>query len=271
MPDFSTLIVDLQGAVASIQLNRPEQANAMNEAMWRELGEAFQWADATAEVRVVVLTGAGRHFCSGIDLETFGSLQHQVQDDCPGRTAEKLRALILRFQASLSSLECCRKPVLAAIHGACVGGGLDLVAAADLRYCTDSAFFSIKEIDLGMVADVGSLQRLPKLVAPGLVREWAFTGRRIKAAEATACGLVNRSFDSVEAMAAAVQELAQQIAAKSPLSIRGIKEMLLYSRDHSVAEGLSHIATWNAAMLLSVDVQTAVAAGLKREPPVFRD
>ena len=271
MPDFSTLIVDLKEGIASIRLDRPEQANAMDEAMWRELGEAFQWADTTAEARVVVLSGSGRHFCSGIDLETFGSLKQSLLGDCQGRRAEQLRALILRFQESLTSLERCRKPVLAAVQGACVGGGLDLVAAADMRYCTDSAFFSIKEIDLGMVADVGSLQRLPKLVAPGLVREWAYTGRRIRAAEAAACGLVNRVFDSTEALEAGVHELAAQIAAKSPLSIRGIKEMLLFSRDHGVAEGLNYVATWNAAMLLSADVQTAVAAGLKREAAVFLD
>lgn len=271
MPDFSTLVVDLKEGIASIRLDRPEQANAMNEAMWRELGEAFRWAGAAAEARVVVLSASGRHFCSGIDLETFGSLQHSLTEACQGRRAEQLRALILRFQESLTSLERCRKPVLAAVQGACVGGGLDLVAAADLRYCTDSAFFSIKEIDLGMVADVGSLQRLPKLVAPGLVREWAYTGRRIKAAEVAACGLVNRVFDSTEALEAGVQELAAQIAAKSPLSIRGIKEMLLFSRDHSVADGLNYVATWNAAMLLSEDVQTAVAASLKRETPRFRD
>jgi enoyl-CoA hydratase/carnithine racemase len=271
MPDFSTLAVDLAEGIASVRLNRPDQANAMNEPMWREIGEAFRWADATPEVRVVVLSGAGRNFCSGIDLGTFTSLQQDIHDDCPGRAAEKLRALILRFQDSLTCLERCRKPVLAAIHGACVGGGLDLVAAADLRYCTESAYFSIKEIDLGMVADVGSLQRLPKLVAAGLVHEWAFTGRRIKAAEAAACGLVNRTFESAEAMAAGVQELARQIAAKSPLSIRGIKEMLLYSRDHGVAEGLEHVANWNAAMLLSADLRIAMEAGLRREPPVFRD
>ena len=161
--------------------------------------------------------------------------------------------------------------MLAAIHGACVGGGLDLVAAADLRYCSADAHFSIKEIEIGMVADVGTLQRLPKLVAPGLVREWAYTGRKILAEEARACGLVNRVFDTPEALAAGVLELARTIAAKSPLSIRGTKEMLNHARDHSVADGLAHIATWNAAMLVSQDLQAAMMASMSRQTPAFRD
>ncbi|MDE3245976.1 MAG: crotonase/enoyl-CoA hydratase family protein [Acidobacteriota bacterium] len=271
MPDFTTLIVELQQGVAMIRLNRPDKANSMDEAMWRELGEAFRWADATPEARVVVLSGNGRHFCSGIDLAMLVGVQQAIKDDCQGRAAEKLRGMILQLQDCLSSLERCRKPVLAAIHGACVGAGLDMVAAADLRYCTASAHFSIKEIDLGMVADVGTLQRLPKLVAPGLVREWAFTGRKIKAPEAVACGLVNQVFESDELMEAGVLELARQIAGKSPLSIRGTKEMLNYTRDHSVADGLVYIATWNAAMLVSQDIQTAMMAAMSKQAPVFRD
>ena len=271
MPDFTTLTVDLQTNVASVRLNRPDKANSMNEAMWREIGEAFRWADATPEVRVVVLSGEGRHFCSGIDLTMLMGVQQAIKDDCQGRAAEKLRGMILQLQDCLSSLENCRKPVLAAIHGACVGAGLDMVAAADMRYCTASAHFSIKEIDLGMVADVGSLQRLPKLVAPGLVREWAFTGRKIKAPEAVACGLVNQVFESDELMAAGVLDIAHQIAGKSPLSVRGTKAMLKFSRDHTVNDGLAYIATWNAAMLVSEDIQAAMLAAMSKQPPVFRD
>ncbi len=271
MPDFTTLIVGHQQGIASIRLNRPDKANSMNEAMWREIGEAFHWADTTPEVRVVVLSGNGRHFCSGIDLMMLMGVQQAIKDACQGRAAEKLRGMILQLQDSLNSLERCRKPVLVAIHGACVGAGLDLVAAADMRYCTASAHFSIKEIDIGMVADVGSLQRLPKLVAPGLVREWAYTGRKITAPEAAACGLVNQVFESDELMEAGVLEIAGQIAGKSPLSIRGTKEMLNYTRDHSVADGLAAIATWNAAMLVSQDIQTAMMAAMSKQTPVFRD
>lgn len=271
MPDFTTLTAALDQGIATVRLNRPERANSINAPMWGELAEAFRWADATPEVRVVVLLGNGKHFCSGIDVNELLSVQQLIQDDCQGRANEKLRALILRLQDSLTSQERCRKPVLAGIQGACLGGGLDLVAASDLRYCTREAWFSLKEIDLGMVADVGSLQRLPKLVAPGLVREWAFTGRRIEAAEAAACGLVNRVFDTREALEAGVLELARTIAAKSPLAMRGTKEMLNYARDHSVADGLDHIATWNAAMLVSQDILAAGMASLSKEVPGFRD
>ena len=192
MPDFATLTAAVDSGVATVRLNRPDRANSINAQMWTELLEVFRWADQAPEVRVVALFGNGKHFCSGIDLAELLAVQQLIADDCQGRANEKLRGLILRLQESLSAQEKCRKPVLAAVHGACLGGGLDLIAASDLRYCVKDAFFCLKEIDIGMVADVGSLQRLPKLVAPGLVREWAFTGRRIEPAEAQACGLVGR-------------------------------------------------------------------------------
>jgi enoyl-CoA hydratase len=195
-----------------------------------------------------------------------------IHDDCDGRARENLRRLILDLQDTLTSLERCRKPVLAAIHGACVGGGIDLSCCADMRYCSADAYFSVKEIDIGMVADVGTLQRLPKLVGnQGWVRELTYTGRRFDAAEAQAQGFVQRVFESREALQAGVRELATQIAAKSPLSIRGAKEMLLYSRDHSVADGLNHIATWNAAMLMSEDLMAAMTAGQTGQAPSFKD
>lgn len=271
LPTFTTLAVHLADHIARVELDRADKANAMNEALWRELRTAMTWADASPEVRVVVLSGRGKHFCSGIDLAMLMGVQQTIKDECPGRTNERLRAVILDLQDCLTSLERCRKPVVAAIHGACVGGGLDLVAAADLRFASVDAHFSIKEIDLGMVADVGTLQRLPKLVAPGLVREWAYTGRKISAAEASACGLVNRVFDTPEALEAGVLEVARAIAARSPLSIRGTKEMLNHARDHSVADGLAYIATWNAAMLVSQDIQAALMAGMTKQTPTFRD
>ncbi len=271
LPEFTVLAVRTEGPIARVELDRPDKANAMDEAMWRELRTAMAWADATPEVRVVVLSGRGRHFCSGIDLAMLMGAQQAIKDECPGRTNERLRAVILDLQDCLTSLERCRKPVLAAIHGACVGGGLDLVAAADLRFCSAEAHFSIKEIEIGMVADVGTLQRLPKLVPPGLVREWAYTGRRIVAEEARSCGLVNRVFDTPEALEAGVLDLARTIAARSPLSIRGTKEMLNHARDHSVGDGLTYVATWNAAMLVSQDIQAAMLAGMTRQAPEFRD
>ena len=270
VPVFETLAVSVADRIATVRLNRPEKLNAMNLAMWHELRRAFQFIDALPEARVAVLEGEGKAFTAGIDLQMMMGLGAQIQDDCDGRMRETLRRVILDLQDTLTSLERCRKPVLAAVHGACVGGGIDLICCADMRYCSADAYFSIKEIDIGMVADVGTLQRLPKIVgSQGLVRELAYTGRRVEAAEAREIGLVNRVFDSREALQAGVREIAAAIATKSPLSIRGTKEMLNYARDHSVADGLNYIATWNAAMLMSEDLTQAMMAG--KATPSFRD
>jgi enoyl-CoA hydratase len=270
--DYETLAVALDGPVATVRLARPDKANAMNLPMWHEIRRAFAWIDDTPAARVAILEGEGRHFTAGIDLEMMAGLLPMVHDDCDGRSREKLRRVILDLQDTLTSLERCRKPVLAAIHGACVGGGIDLICCADMRYAAADASFTIKEIDIGMVADVGTLQRLPKIVgADGWVRELAYTGRTADAAEARAMGLVNRVFDTREALHAGVREIAAAIAAKSPLSVRGVKEMLNYARDHSVADGLNQVATWNAAMLMSEDLMAAMAAAQQKKAPRFRD
>ncbi|RTL31757.1 MAG: crotonase/enoyl-CoA hydratase family protein [Rhodocyclaceae bacterium] len=271
LPQFDTLRIGLDGQVAVVTLNRPDKANAMNLQMWQDIRAAMQWVDRTPAVRVAVLHGAGEHFCAGIDLQMMMGILPTVKDACEARTRENLRNLILDLQDTLTSLERCRKPVLAAIHGACVGGGVDLIACADMRYCAAGTYFSVKEVDLGMVADVGSLQRLPRLIGEGMVRELAYTGRKLGAAEAGQIGLVNRVFDSPEALLEGVMQLARAIAAKSPLAIRGTKDMLNHARDHSVADGLDRVATWNAAMLLSEDLQAAIRAGLTKQAPTFRD
>jgi len=270
-PEFETLQLSVDSHIAHVRINRPDKANAMNRAMWREIGNAFEWIDATPEVRVAVLSGNGAHFTSGIDLAMLAGVADEVDDDCEGRKREKLRRTILALQDSLTSLERCRKPVLAAIHGACIGGGIDLICCADMRYCAADAFFSIKEIEMGMTADVGTLQRLPKLIGDGMVRELAYTGRKFLAEEARSVGLVNRVFESPEALLQGVMQIATEIAAKSPLSMRGTKEMIIYARDHSVADSLNYIATWNAAMLMSSDLQEAMMAGMQKKVPMFRD
>lgn len=268
---YQTLSIRVQDAVAIVELNRPEKANAMEEAMWQEIRQAMNWADATAEIRVVILRGAGRHFTAGIDLAMLGSITAHIHDSDPARSREKLRRLILDLQDTLSSIERCRKPVIAAIHGACVGGGIDLITACDMRYCSADAKFSVKEIDVGMTADVGTLQRLPRLIGEGMARELAYTGRFVDGTEAKDIRLVNRCFETPDSLHAGVLELAQQIAAKSPLAIRGCKEMITYARDHSVADGLNYIATWNAAMLLSTDLQEAGRANAEKRAPRFSD
>jgi enoyl-CoA hydratase/carnithine racemase len=269
--NYETLDVSIANGIAHVRLNRPAKANAMNRAMWNEIREAFRWVDATPEARVAVLSGNGPHFTSGIDLSLLGSVQAEVTDTCDGRSREKLRRLILDLQDTLTSLERCRKPVIAAVHGACIGGGVDLVCCADIRYAAADAAFQVKEIDLGMTADVGTLQRLPRLVPDGTCREWAYTGRKVAADEAARVGFVNRVFETQEALAASVEEIARAVAAKSPLAVRGTKEMLLYARDHTVADGLNYIATWNAAMLLSSDLREAFGAAMERREANFGD
>jgi len=268
---FETLEVSLENHIATVRLNRPDKANAMSATMWQEIRQAFQWVDTTPEARVAVLQGEGKLFTAGIDLQMMMGLGPQIQNDCDGRTREALRRVILDLQDTLTSLERCRKPVLAAIHGGCIGGGIDLVTCADMRYASSDAYFTIKEIDIGMTADVGTLQRLPKLVGEGIVRELAYTGRKFDAQEAKEIGLVNRVFESREALYAGVHEIAATIAAKSPLSIRGTKEMITYARDHSVADSLNYIATWNAAMLMSQDLTEAMMSNMAKKAPSFKD
>ncbi len=268
---YQTLTVSLSEHIATIRLNRPDKANAMNLAMWHEIRKVFKWVDATPEARVAVLEGEGRAFTAGIDLQMMMGMGDLIQNDCEARTRENLRQVILDLQDTLTSLERCRKPVLAAIHGACVGGGIDLICCADMRYCASDATFSIKEIDLGMTADVGTLQRLPKLIGEGMARELAYTARKFGADEALQMRLVNRVFGSREALQNGVRDIAATIAAKSPLSVRGVKEIITYARDHSVADGLNHVATWNAAMLLSNDLQEAMMANMGKRAPEFKD
>lgn len=266
---FETLNVTLERHIVTVRLNRPDKANAINATMWREFREAFQWIDSTPEARVAVLQAEGKLFCAGIDLQMMMSLGPQIQQSCGGRTRESLRRFILDLQDTLTSLERCRKPVLAAIQGACIGGGIDLITCADMRYCSADASFSIKEIDIGMTADVGTLQRLPRLVGEGMTRELAYTGRTFDASEAQSIGLVNKVYATRDALYEGVQALAATIAAKSPLSIRGTKEMITYARDHTVADSLNYIATWNAAMLMSDDLTEAMTASMGKRKPEF--
>jgi enoyl-CoA hydratase len=271
IPQLTTLAIELDESIAEIRLDRPQRSNAMNEAMWQELRTAFSWADATPEVRVAILSGAGRNFCAGIDLAMLSAVGQTVAHPDPARGREALRRVILDLQDCLSTVERCRKPVLAAIQGACIGGAIDLVTCCDMRYAAAEVQFSVREIDVGMTADVGTLQRLPRLVPDGIARELAYTGRSVDGAEARLIGLVNQVFATPEALLDGVRRIAKTIAAKSPLAIRGTKEMLNYGRDHSVLDGLNYIATWNAAMLMSADLDESMAAMREQRPPRFLD
>jgi enoyl-CoA hydratase len=269
LPSFETLDVSIEEQVATVSLNRPDKANAMNGAMWEELQQCFEWLDQEPAVRAVILAGNGKHFCAGMDLAVFGETVNSSAD--PARRAEQLRRTILRLQGNLTAIETCRVPVLAAIHNTCIGGAVDMTCCADMRYATQDAVFSIREIDIGMTADVGTLQRLPKIIPDGVVRELAYTGRDMGAEEARAVGFVNKVFDDRETMMREVTAIARSIAKKAPLAVRGSKEMLLYSRDHSVTEGLNYIATWNASMLSQVDLQAGIEAQMLKQQAVYED
>ena len=270
MTDYTAFKVELSNNIAHVQINRSEKINAMNAAFWSEIVEIFQWIDDTDAVRVVVISGAGKHFSSGIDLMLLASVANELGKDV-GRNARLLRRKILQMQASFNAVDNCRKPVLAAIQGYCIGGAIDLIAACDMRYAAGDAQFSIKEIDMGMAADVGTLQRLPRIIGDGLLRELAYTGRTIDAEEAQRIGLVNRVYDDHAALLDGVFAIAAEIAGKSPIAVAGTKEMLSYMRDHRIDDGLEYIATWNAAMLQSTDLRVAVAAHMSKQKPEFAD
>jgi enoyl-CoA hydratase len=263
--------VHIENKIAQVAFNRPEKSNALNMDAWNEMQTIFETLSTTDEVRVIVLMGEGKHFCAGIDLELLMSIGQLQGIACSGRRSEKVRKMVQTLQNSISAIEKCAKPVLAAIHNGCIGGGVDIASACDMRYCSEDAYFTIKEIDLGMVADLGTLQRLPKIISPGMVAEMAYTGRKVFGPEALRIGLVNQCYASKEMLMESVMQMATTIAGKSPLSIRGTKDVLRYTRDHSVEDALNYMSTWNAATLLSEDLSEAFKATMEKRPPKFED
>ncbi|MBI4696711.1 MAG: crotonase/enoyl-CoA hydratase family protein [Gammaproteobacteria bacterium] len=272
MLELDTLLLSLdERGVARLELNRPAKANAADGLVWKELGQAFAWLDATPAARVGILGGRGKHFCAGIDLAFLAALKAEVLPLPDGHRQERLRAIIGGLQGAVSAIERCRKPVIVAIQGACLGGAIDIVTACDLRYATREARFAVKEIDLAIVADLGTLQRLPRLVGEGRARELALTGREFDGEEAFAMGLVSAIYTTTSALDEAVDAVAAGLAAKSPLALRGTKEVLNYSRDHDVVAGLAEVAARNASLLLAPDVEEAIAAQLERRPARYPD
>lgn len=270
MKDYTHFLVNVENHVAHVSFNRPDKANALVLEAWEEMQEIFEAIDQNIDVRVVVLTGEGKHFCAGIDLSLLMNIQRFNEDNCEGRKREKLRQFILKLQNTISSIEKCRKPVLAAIHNGCIGGGVDIVTACDMRYSTKDAYFTIKEVDMGLVADIGTLQRLPKIIPPGMVSEMAYTGRKVYGDEAKTIGLVNQSYEDQRSMTTEVFKIANTIAAKSPLVIRGTKEMIQFTRNHTVEESLNYMSVWNAAMLMSNDLMEAFQANLEKREANFK-
>ena len=268
--EFSSFKFDIIDHVAHVSFNRPEKRNSLHKAAWDEMRQLFEHCSTNPEVRVVVLSGEGKMFCAGIDVAMLADMTG-YQSNCEARKREEFRVGLLKLQDDVSSLEKCQKPVIAAIHNACIGGGVDIISSADMRFCTEDAYFTIKEVDMGLVADIGTLQRLPKLISQGLVSELAFTGRKMPADEAQKCGLVNRVFENKETMMESVMNTAKTIAAKSPVVIRGTKEMIRYTRDHSVDESLHMMSVWNAAYIMSDDIKEAMGAYMEKRPATFKN
>jgi enoyl-CoA hydratase len=270
------LAIELDGQVATLWLDRPEKRNAMGPAFWTDLPVAMAAIGADAAVRAVVIAARGRHFTVGLDLVAMSGLMGAPSGaDGDGHRpssavrAASVRADVVRMQASITSVAECPVPVVAAIHGYCLGGGVDLAAACDIRLASADAVFSVRETKMAIIADLGSLQRLPHIIGKGHVAELAYTGRDIDAARAAEIGLVNRVSPDPKGVVADAHALAAEIAANSPLAVRGTKAVLTESEDRTVAEGLSFVATWNAGALASEDLTEAVTAFMEKRPPVF--
>jgi len=266
MSDSVQFKVEHEEHIAWLTLNRPEKRNVMGTAFFKELAEHFEAFDRDPAVRAVIVRAAGKSFTAGTDLaEAATMLSGKAADQ-----REATRMNILALQKGLTQLETCRKPVIAAIHSHCIGGGVDLISACDIRLATQDAVFSIRETRMGIIADLGTLQRLPHIIGHGWFRELALTGRDFTAAEALQMGLITRICEDREALYAEAQKLAAQIAGCPPLTVQGTKDVILYSREHGIRAGLEYVAQKNSAALPSEDVMEAVAAFMEKRTPKFK-
>ncbi|MFQ5967763.1 MAG: crotonase/enoyl-CoA hydratase family protein [Acidimicrobiia bacterium] len=273
--DSSVLTLETDGPVATLWLDRPEKRNAFNLPFWEDIPTAMGELSDDDDIRVVIIAARGSAFTVGIDLIELGPELMAGSLDESGSTSDAARAratydLVKQFQRTLTSIAECPKPVIAAIQGWCLGAGIDLISGCDIRLASEDAVFSVRETKMAMVADVGTLQRLPSIVAPGHLAELIYTGRDIDAARALEIGLVNATYPDHEALLKAARELADEIAENSPLAVQGTKAVLRAGSDRSVEEALDYVALWNAAFLRSGDLDEAVQAFLEKRRPEFR-
>jgi len=266
-PTLTCFTLSLEAQVAHLQLSRPEALNTMGPMFWRELDAALAWLHQGNAARALVISSTGKHFSAGMALDVFGSAISMDDASPEGRAA--IADLLGDLQATFTKLETLRIPVIAALHGGCIGGAVDMVTAACIRYATRDAFFCVQEINIGMVADVGTLQRLPKLLPMGLVKELAYTGRRLSAERALQHGLVNELFDTPEACVRAALACAREIAAKPPVAIWGTKQVIHYARDHSVDDALKQMGWVQGAIWSNAHVAEAIRAMQRREAGEF--
>ena len=272
MSKYSCFDLKIKDHICSLVLNRPNELNTMTRDFWVELGEALEEINRDSEVRVVVLSSTGKHFCAGMDLSAFSNGVDDIPDDKKpdhARVGEVLYRTAKELQGYISKLEEIRVPVIAAVHGGVIGGALDLITACDMRFASNDAFFCIQEINIGMAADVGTLQRLPKIIPDSKMREMAYTGRRMLAEEAKDSGLVGEVYETQDQMLDAVHKLATEIASKSPVAIYGLKAVMNYSRDHNVSDSLDFNALWSGAMLSQTDMAEAMTAQVEKRDASF--
>lgn len=269
MTSAPELIVTQDGPVAHLRLNRPDKRNSLNTAFWRDFPAVLRALDAPGTVRAAVLSGAGPSFCAGMDVAVFSESSSFRLDS--GRARDTFISMGRALLVTVAAIEQVRFPVIAAIHGACVGGGMEIAAACDLRYATADAQFRIEEINIGIMADLGNLQRVPRLLPQGIARELAFTGATLTGARAAAFGFVNEALADADAVLARALETARLIATKSPLAVRASKDALNYSRDHGIADSLDRGMVMNAAVLDAADLAESFRARSERRQPVYRD
>ncbi len=266
MSQSDILIEEKENHIIWLTLNRPEKRNAMNLELLQGLMDLFERYDQDPDVRVVVVKGEGKSFCAGMELAALAELLEASTADY----RERLRREIVRYQESMSVLEKCRKPVIAAIHGACVGGGVDLASACDIRLASKETVFSVRETKLALVADLGTLQRLPYIIGEPWARELALTGRDFTGPEAKEIGFVTHLCEDQTALYQKARELAEEIAACSPLAVQGVKDVMRFNRDYGVDAGLKYVAQKNAAILICEDALEAITAHVEKRRPVFK-
>lgn len=273
---YSCFDLNTENHIAHITLKRPERRNSMIPEFWDELPKIIKQIEDSGQARVVVISSTGPHFTSGLDTSVFGtSIQNKDDSMDPAKLARikgvKFYETVQHMQQTFSCLEECRLPVLVAIQGGAIGGGVDFITACDMRYMTKDAFLTIYEVNIGMTADVGTFPRICKLIPEGVAKELAYTGRRMDAAEAQSVGLVNRIFENHDELLAGVLDIAKQIASKAPLAVYGSKRIINYARDHSTADTLDYISIWNASMLQHDEIQEAMQAAAEKRAGDFVD
>ena len=264
---YESVTVEIADHIARVTLIGPGKGNAMGPAFWAELPEVFGTLDADPEVRAIVLTGSGKNFSYGLDLAAMGATLPGLDAGAKGRL--DFHQKLTKMQGAINAVADCRTPTIASVHGWCIGGGVDLISAVDIRYASADAKFSVREVKLSIVADVGSLARLPYILSDGHLRELALTGKDIDATRAEKIGLVNEVFPDADATLAAAHATAAEIAANSPLTVRGIKDVLDEQRVDDVAASLRYVAAWNSAFLPSRDLKEGIQAMFEKRAPEF--